>query len=125
MDTPVRQMVGYTGLLIIAYSIFGMAAELSLLIITLGATKLKAGVRGLNLRTSEAKNLFLWKTTLRTILVFVLALPSVAVPLGGDMCFATTSQMTGLPGRMVLKMPFTEESALLKSTTTLTFLPEH
>ena len=93
--------------------------------IQLGATKFKVGVRGLNLRTSEAKNLFLWKTTLRTILVFVLALPSVAVPLGGDMCFATTSQMTGLPGRMVLKMPFTEGSALLKSTTTLTFLPEH
>jgi hypothetical protein len=92
MDTPVRQMVGYTGLLIIAYSIFGMAAELSLLIITLGATKLMAGVRGLNLRTSEAKNLFLWKTTLRTTLVFALPLPSLAARRPRrDMCYATTS----------------------------------
>src|SRR5438046_7735075 len=32
--------------------------------------------------------------------------------------------MTGLPGRMVLKMSITEECAPLKSTTTLTFLPE-
>jgi len=92
MDTPLRQMVGYTGLLIIAYSIFGMAADLSLLVITPGGTKLMAGVRGLNLRTSEAKNLFLWKTTLRAILVFALPLPSLAARRSRrDMCYATTS----------------------------------
>ena len=91
MDMTFLQMAGYTALLITAYSIFGTLAELSTFIIQLGATKLMAGVRGLNLPTSEAKNLFLSKTTLRTILVLFLASPFVAERMGRDMSCATTS----------------------------------